>query len=43
VEDDSIAFADGTGQFDGLSGPASFHTFSVGARFKGTLTGTLSG
>jgi hypothetical protein len=43
VEDDSIAFADGTGQFDGLSGAVSFHTFSAGARFKGTLTGTLSG
>jgi hypothetical protein len=43
VEDDSIAFADGTGQFDGLSGSASFHTFSAGALFKGTLTGTLSG
>jgi hypothetical protein len=43
VEDDSVAFSDGTGQFEGLSGTASFHTFSSGARFKGTLTGTLSG
>jgi hypothetical protein len=43
VEDDSIAFTGGTGQFAGLSGAASFHTFSAGARFKGTLTGTLSG
>jgi hypothetical protein len=43
VEDDSIAFTDGTGQFDGLSGTASFHTFSAGARVKGTLKGTLSG
>jgi hypothetical protein len=42
VEDDSIAFTDGTGQFAGLSGTASFHTFSAGARFTGTLTGTLS-
>jgi hypothetical protein len=43
VEDDSIAFTSGTGQFDGLSGTASFHTFSAGARFTGTLKGTLSG
>src|SRR6266487_1740364 len=40
VEDDSVAFTDGTGQFDGLSGTASFHTFSAGARFAGTLKGT---
>jgi hypothetical protein len=43
VEDDSIAFTHGTGQFAGLSGTASFHTFSAGARFTGTLTGTLTG
>jgi hypothetical protein len=43
VEDDSIAFTGGTGQFDGLSGTASFHTFGAGARFTGTLTGTLTG
>jgi hypothetical protein len=42
VEDDSIAFTGGTGQFAGLSGTASFHTFSAGARFTGTLKGTLS-
>ena len=42
VEDDSIAFAAGTGQFAGLSGTASFHTFSAGAVFTGTLKGTLS-
>jgi hypothetical protein len=42
VEDDIIAFTDGTGQFAGLSGTASFHTFSAGARFTGTLKGTLS-
>jgi hypothetical protein len=42
VEDDSIAFTDGTGQFAGLSGTASFHTFSAGAIFTGTLKGTLS-
>jgi hypothetical protein len=43
VEDDTIAFTGGTGQFDGLSGTASFHTFGAGARFTGTLTGTLTG
>jgi hypothetical protein len=43
MEDDSIAFTHGTGQFDGLSGTAGFHTFSAGARFTGTLTGTLTG
>jgi hypothetical protein len=43
VEDDRVAFSDGTGRFDGLAGAASFHTFSAGARFAGTLHGTLSG
>jgi len=43
VENDSIALSDGTGQFAGLSGAASFHTFVAGARFEGTLNGTLSG
>jgi hypothetical protein len=43
VEDDSIAFTGGTGQFAGLSGTASFHTFGAGARFTGTLKGTLTG
>jgi hypothetical protein len=43
VEDDSVAFAGGTGQFAGLSGAASFHTSDAGASFKGTLNGTLSG
>jgi hypothetical protein len=42
VEDDSITFSFGTGQFAGLSGTASFHTFSAGARFTGALRGTLS-
>jgi hypothetical protein len=42
VEDDSITFTAGTDQFAGLSGTASFHTFSAGALFKGTLKGTLS-
>ena len=41
-EDDSIQFSDGTGQFKGLHGTASFHQFSAGAVFQGTLTGTLS-
>jgi hypothetical protein len=43
VEDDIVEFNDGTGQFEGLSGTALFHTLSAGARFKGTLQGTLSG
>jgi hypothetical protein len=43
VEDDSIALTGGTGQFAGLSGTASFHTLGAGARFVGTLKGTLSG
>ena len=43
VEDDSVAFAGGTGQFAGLAGAASFHTAAAGARFTGTLKGTLSG
>lgn len=43
VEDDTVAFTDGTGQFDGLSGSASFHTMSAGAVIKGSLEGTLSG
>jgi hypothetical protein len=42
TEDDTIAFTGGTGQFAGLSGTASFHTFGAGARFTGTLEGTLS-
>jgi hypothetical protein len=42
VEDDNVQFADGTGQFAGLSGDAGFHTSAAGARFRGTLTGTLS-
>jgi hypothetical protein len=43
VEDDVVVFANGTGQFSGLTGTASFHTFSAGAAFRGTLQGTLSG
>jgi hypothetical protein len=39
VEDDIIEFVGGTGQFAGLSGTASFHTCSAGARFTGTLKG----
>jgi hypothetical protein len=43
-EDDVIHFISGTGtgQFEGLQGTASFHTFSAGAVFRGTLSGTLS-
>jgi hypothetical protein len=43
----ALAFEDAdraeTGQFNGLSGTAGFHTLSAGAVFKGTLKGTLSG
>ena len=42
VEDDIIKFTGGTGQFAGLSGTASFHTFFAGARSTGTLKGILS-
>lgn len=41
-ERDTITFGGGTGQFDGLSGIATFDTFSAGARFTGTMQGTLS-
>jgi len=40
-EDDTITFTTGTGQFAGLTGSAVFHTFSAGARARGTLAGTL--
>ena len=40
VEDDVVMFANGTGQFSGLSGTASFHTFFAGAALRGTLQGT---
>lgn len=43
VEDDVVLLANGTGQFTGLSGSASFHTSFTGAAFRGTLQGTLSG
>jgi hypothetical protein len=43
VEDDIVEFTDGTGQFEGLSGTALFHTRAAGARFAGTLQGTLTG
>ena len=39
TEDDNILFTNGTGQFGGLSGAATFHTFGAGARFTGTLKG----
>jgi hypothetical protein len=40
-ETDSISFSGGTGQFDGLAGPATFYTQFAGANFRGMLTGTL--
>jgi hypothetical protein len=43
VEDDTVQFTGGTGQFAGLSGTASFHTTDAGAVMKGTLQGTLNG
>lgn len=41
VQDDTIQLMDGTGQFAGLYGTALLHTWSYGAVFDGTLTGTL--
>jgi hypothetical protein len=42
-EDDTIAFAHGKGQFAHLQGTAIFQTRDAGARFTGTLKGTLNG
>ena len=42
-ENDSIAFAGGTGQFAGLHGTATYQQFFAGARYRGTLIGTLVG
>lgn len=42
-EIDSVAFADGTGQFAGLHGAATYQQFFAGARYRGTLIGTLVG
>jgi hypothetical protein len=41
-ENDTVAFANGTGRFQGLHGIAAFSERSAGARLVGTLTGTLS-
>ncbi len=41
-EDDAIQLGDGTGRFVGFHGTATFHTFSAGAVFQGTLTGSLT-
>ena len=41
-EDDSVNFANGTGQFAGLRGTAIFQQWAAGARNRGTLTGTLT-
>ncbi len=43
TEQDTILFANGTGQFEGLSGTATFDPSAAGARFTGTLSGTLRG
>jgi hypothetical protein len=43
TEQDTILFANGTGQFEGLSGTAILDTSAGGARFTGTLSGTLRG
>jgi hypothetical protein len=40
-ENDTIDFADGTGQFAGLHGTAAFSERTAGAWFAGTLTGSL--
>ena len=42
-EIDSVAFAGGTGQFAGLHGTATYQQFFAGARYRGTLIGTLVG
>jgi hypothetical protein len=41
-EDDTIALSGGTGQFNGLSSTVHFHQRAAGARWDGTLNGTLS-
>jgi len=41
-EDDAIQLGNGTGRFLGFHGTAVFHTFSAGAVFQGTLTGSLT-
>jgi hypothetical protein len=41
LETDSISFTGGTGQFEGLTGSATFSTQSAGANVRGTLTGSL--
>jgi hypothetical protein len=41
-EDDAIQLSTGTGRFFGFQGTVRFHTFSAGAVFPGTLTGSLT-
>jgi hypothetical protein len=41
-ENDMIAFADGSGQFAGLHGNASFQQSSAGAAWHGRLSGSLT-
>ncbi len=43
TEDDTVNFTAGSGQFEGLSGAATFHTQAAGARLVSTLSGTLNG
>jgi hypothetical protein len=43
TEDDTIAFAAGTGRFAGLYGTVAFHQAAAGALYSGTLKGTLTG
>jgi hypothetical protein len=40
-ETDQITFDNGTGQFAGLTGTAAYSEWSAGARFFGTLAGSL--
>jgi hypothetical protein len=42
AESDTIAFADGTGQFTGLGGNADFQQSAAGASWHGQLSGSLT-
>jgi hypothetical protein len=43
TEQDTIHFANATGQFEGLPGTAILDTSAAGARITGTLSGTVRG
>lgn len=43
TEDDTVHFTAGSGEFEGLSGTATFHTEAAGAHIASTLSGTLNG